>query len=343
MTSSCVVTNDFNEDGFIDLFIGGRAVPWNYGEIPQSYLLQNDGTGKFIDVTEKYAKGLSKIGMVTNAVWFDIDKDGDKDLIVSCEWGGITAFINTKGFFLKKELTDKNGWWNFILPVDVDNDGDMDLIAGNLGLNSRLKASKDQPIRLYYNDFDDNGKKEQVLTYYLKNKEITFSNKGELERQMPVLKKKYIYAEDFAKAGFSDIFPSEKIQSSTILTADYFSNAVLINDGKLNFTVMPLPWEAQLTSYRDATIVYANNDNLPDIFLAGNYYGNNIHNGRYDADFGTILINQGKGNFSCENLKGIILKGEVRHIKPIKISQKQAFVLAKNNDSLVVIISHSLK
>ena len=343
MTSSCVVTNDFNEDGFIDLFIGGRAVPWNYGEIPQSYLLQNDGTGKFIDVTEKYAKGLSKIGMVTNAVWFDIDKDGDKDLIVSCEWGGITAFINTKGFFLKKELTDKNGWWNFILPVDVDNDGDIDLIAGNLGLNSRLKASKDQPIRLYYNDFDDNGKKEQVLTYYLKNKEITFSNKGELERQMPVLKKKYIYAEDFAKAGFSDILPSEKIQSSTILTADYFSNAVLINDGKLNFTVMPLPWEAQLTSYRDATIVYANNDNLPDIFLAGNYYGNNIHNGRYDADFGTILINQGKGNFSCENLKGIILKGEVRHIKPIKISQKQAFVLAKNNDSLVVIISHSLK
>jgi len=337
VTSSCIVADDFNGDGFIDLFLGGRTLPWNYGEIPPSYLLQNDGTGKFIDVTGKYAKELEKIGMVTNAVWFDIDKDNDKDLIVTCEWGGITAFINNKGIFTKKELTDKKGWWNFVLPVDIDNDGDMDLIAGNLGLNSRLNASPEQPVRLYFNDFDDNGKKEQVLTYYLKDKEITFANKDELQRQIPTLKKKYIYAEDFAKATFKDIFPPEKIEQATISTADYFANAVLINNGNLNFATQALPWEAQLTTYRDAAIADINNDNLPDIILAGNYYGNNIHAGRYDGDFGTVLVNKGKGTFSCETLNGVIVKGEVRHIRRVKIGNQLAYILAKNNDNAVVL------
>jgi enediyne biosynthesis protein E4 len=337
VTASCIVANDFNGDGFIDFFLGGRTVPWNYGETLQSYLLLNDGKGKFTDVTEKYATGLSTIGMVTNAVWFDIDRDNDKDLIVTCEWGGITAFINTNGKFAKKELTDKKGWWNFILPIDIDNDGDIDLVAGNLGLNSRLHASKEQPVRLYFNDFDDNGKKEQVLTYYIKNKEITFSGKDELQRQMPMIKKKFIYAEDFAKATFKDIFPAEKIEQATVSSADYFASALLVNNGNLNFTIHALPWQAQLSSYRDASIADVNGDNLPDIILAGNYYGNNIHAGRYDADFGSVLVNKGKGNFYCENLNGLIIKGEVRRIRQIKIGGKLAYVLAKNNDSAVVI------
>jgi enediyne biosynthesis protein E4 len=337
VTASCIVGNDFNGDGFIDLFLGGRAVPWNYGETPPSYLLQNDGTGKFIDVTDKYAKGLSKIGMVTNAVWADIDKDGDKDLITSCEWGGITAFINAKGNFTKKELTDKKGWWNFVLPVDIDNDGDMDLIAGNLGLNSRLRASAAEPVRLYFSDFDDNGKKEQVLTYYLQHKEITFANKDELQRQMPMIKKKFIYAEDFAKASLNDIFGADKINSAAVTTADYFNNAILINEGNLQFSTQSLPWEAQFTSYHNAQVVNANHDSLPDIFLAGNYYGNNIHNGRYDADYGTLLINKGKEGLQYESLKNLTIKGEIRHIRPIKIAGKEAFILAKNNDTLSVI------
>jgi enediyne biosynthesis protein E4 len=336
-TASCVVANDFNGDGFVDLFLGGRTVPWNYGEIPRSYLLQNDGTGKFADVTEKYTSELSKVGMVTNAIWFDIDKDNSKDLIVTCEWGGVTAFINNKGKFSKKELTDKKGWWNFVLPVDIDNDGDMDLIAGNLGLNSRLQATAEQPVRLYFNDFDDNGKKEQVLTYYVKNKEITFASKDELQKQMPMIKKKFIYAADFAKATFKDIFPLEKIENATVSSADYFASAVLINNGNLNFTTQALPWEAQLTTYRDAVIADVNNDNLPDIILAGNYYGNNIHAGRYDADYGKVLVNKGKGNFSCENLNGLIIKGEVRHVQKIKIDNQLAYILAKNNDSLTVL------
>jgi enediyne biosynthesis protein E4 len=336
-TTSCIIANDFNNDGFVDLFLGGRTVPWNYGEIPHSYLLQNDGTGKFTDVTEKYAPELSKIGMVTNAIWLDIDKNNNKDLIVTCEWGGITAFINTNGKFVKKELTDKKGWWNFLLPVDIDSDGDMDLIAGNLGLNSRLQATTEQPVRLYFNDFDDNEKKEQILTYYVKNKEITFASKDELQKQMPMIKKKFIYAADFANAQFKDLFPAEKIKNATVYSADYFANAVLINNGNLTFTTKALPWEAQLTSYKDAAIANVNNNNLPDIILAGNYYSNNIHAGRYDADYGTVLLNKGMGNFSCENLNGLILKGEVRSIKPIKIGNNAAHIVAKNNDSVLVI------
>jgi enediyne biosynthesis protein E4 len=337
VTASCIATNDFNGDGFTDLFVGGRTVSWNYGEIPRSYLLQNDGTGKFTDVTQTYTKELATIGMVTSGIWFDIDKDNDKDLIVTCEWGGITAFINNGGKFTKKELTDKKGWWNFILPVDADNDGDIDLIAGNLGLNSNLQASVKQPVRLYFNDFDDNGKKEQIVTYYVKNKEIPFASKDELQRQIPMLKKKFIYAGDFSKADFKDIFSEDKIKNASILYADYFANSILINNGNLNFTTKPLPWQAQLTTYRDATIADINNDNLPDILLAGNYYENSIRTGRYDADFGTVLVNKGNGNFDCENLNGLVIKGEVRHTKQIMIGGQTSYILVKNNDTASVI------
>ncbi len=337
INASCVASYDFNGDGYNDLFIGGRSVPWAYGEIPASYLLQNDGSGHFTDVTAKYAKELSHIGMVTQALWFDLDKNGAKDLIICTEWGGITAFLNNHGVFTKKIITDKKGWWNFVLPVDLNNDGNIDLVAGNLGLNSRLRASGKEPVRLYFNDFDDNGKKEQVVTYYMQGKEIPFANKAELEKQIPVIKKRFLYAEDFAKASLEDLFTREKLQQSEVLTANYFSNAVLINKGNLNFELQALPWQAQLSTYKDAVVVNANNDSLPDIFLAGNFYENNIEMGRYDADFGTLLINKGNAVFAVQPLNGLQVKGQVRHIGKINIAGKEAFVLARNNDSTMVI------
>ena len=336
-TQSTIVAYDFNADGFEDLFIAGRTVPWNYGVIPRSFLLQNDGTGKFFDVTVKHSEELLQPGMVTNAQWLDTDKDGDKDLVLCYEWGGIDAFINNRSKFTKKTITDKKGWWNFVLPCDVDNDGDIDFIAGNYGLNNKLKASVKQPVSFYYNDFDNNGKKEQLITYYLKGEEIPFATKQELEKQIPYLKKKYLYAEDFAKSSLFSLFGADKIKEADKFSCHYFSNAILVNTGNMNFDVKALPFQAQLTSYRDAVIVNANNDNLPDILMVGNYYDNNIQIGRFDADFGTTLINRGAGNFECQPVHGVAIKGQVRHIKPIQVNKQQAFILARNNDSAMVI------
>ena len=336
-TQSTVAPYDFNGDGFVDLFIGGRAEPWNYGKMPRSFLLQNDGTGKFTDVTAKYSIDLLQPGMVTCAQWFDIDKDGDKDLVLCYEWGGIDAYINNKSGFLRKVICDKKGWWNFILPCDLDNDGNIDLIAGNFGLNSRLKASEKEPVILYYNDFDDNGKKEQVLTYFVDGKEIPFATKQELEKQMPFLKKNFLYAEDFAKSSLISLFGADKIEGSDKLTANFFSNAVLMNKGNMQFETIALPFEAQLSSMKDAVVVNANNDALPDILIMGNYYENSIELGRQDADFGTILINKGYGKFAAETVNGLAIKGQVRHIKPIQLNIQKAFVLARNNDSTMIV------
>jgi hypothetical protein len=223
------------------------------------------------------------------------------------------------------------------LPVDINNDGNTDLVAGNLGLNSRLKASDKEPVQLYYNDFDDNGKKEQVLTYYMNGKQIPFANKDELQKQMPSLKKRFLYAGDFAKASLEEIFTSEKLRKSDVLSANYFSNAVLLNRGNLNFDVQSLPWTAQLAPYKSAIAINANNDSLPDILLAGNFYENNVDMGRYDADFGNILLNQGNGAFICKQLNALQLKGQIRRIGRIHIANKEAYVLARNNDSTMVI------
>jgi hypothetical protein len=337
LTASCVEPYDFNRDGYVDLFLGARAVPFEYGVKPQSFLLQNDGKGNFTDVTQVISKDLSAIGFVSHATWADIDNDHDKDLVLALEWDRLYALINNKGKFSKKALTEEKGLWKFSFPVDIDKDGDVDLILGNLGLNSRLTASSEKPIKMYYDDFDGNGKKEQLLTYFVSGKEIPFANKEELTRQVPAMKKKFLYAKDFANASLNEIFATDKLDEAIIYEAGYLSNAILVNDGSLNFTLRALPWQAQLSSYYDAEIINANNDDLPDILLAGNFYANNVKMGRYDADYGTVLINKGGGQFVCESLNGSQIKGQVREIEAIEIAKQKAYILAKNSDSTMVI------
>jgi hypothetical protein len=337
LTASCIRPYDFNEDGFSDLFIGGRAVPREYGTVPKSYLLLNDGTGKFTDVTERYSASLSAIGFVTNAVWTDLDKDGRKDLVVSLEWGGITAFKNNKSFFEKKVLTAANGWWNFVFPADVDGDGNIDIIAGNLGENNRMKPDAEHPVQMYFDDFDRNGTKEQILTYFLAGKQIPFANKDELVKQLPVLKKKFLYAGDFAKSTLDEILEPSILKKTTVLKAEYFSNAILKNNGNWNFSLSPLPWETQFTSYKCAAEVYKTENGLPAIFLGGNFYNSNIQMGKYDADYGTLLENKGGINFTAGLIHPAIVKGEIRKILPVTIAGVASFILVRNNDSARVL------
>lgn len=334
LTASCITPVDINGDASIDLFIGGRSVPWEYGETPSSYLLQNDGTGKFTDVTARVCKELGEAGFVKDADWADMNGDGSKDLVLALEWGPIAVFTKSKDSWVRKDLCKEKGWWNFTLPVDVDGDGDLDLVAGNTGLNNRLKPDAAKPVRLYYNDFDGNGKKEQILTYYLGEKEIAFAGKDELQKQMPGMKKKYLYAEEFANASLQDLFGRSELKKAALLTADYFNNAVLINEGSWQFRLQSLPWKAQLTPYRDAVITDINKDGLPDIFLAGNFNHNNIQMGYYNADRGTLLINNGGGRFTCALPLHPLPPGENRHVRSISAGGKELFITAGNNDSV---------
>ena len=337
LTQSCIKPFDFNKDGFTDLFIGGRTTPFAYGKIPPSYLLQNDGTGHFKDVTTAYMKDLSSIGFVTNAVWTDINNDKQTDLVLTLEWGGIVAFVNQKGTFVKKELTGKKGWWNFILPADIDGDGDIDFIAGNQGENSKLHPDADHPVRMYYNDFDNNGTKETIVTYYKQGVEIPLASKMDLEKQMPFIKKKFLFAADYSKASISDIFQEDKLKTAAVFSADYFSNAILLNDGHGNFELKKLPWQTQLSSLKAASLFDANGDQLPDIIMGGNYYDQAMEINRNDADFGDVLINAGHGDFKAERINGIVIKNQVRHILPVQVNHQQALIIARNNDSLMII------
>ena len=180
-------------------------------------------------------------------------------------------------------------------------------------------------------------KNPRALFWRLQGQEIPFANKDEIQKQIPGIKNRFLYASDFARASLQEIFTRKKLMEADTLTANYFSNAILLNQGNLNFMVQPLPWQAQLTPYKDAIVVNANNDDLPDILLAGNFYNTNIQMGRYDADFGTILINKGRGVFECTNIQPLQIKGEVRRLSRINIGKKSAVILVRNNDSTIVI------
>ncbi|ULQ56399.1 VCBS repeat-containing protein [Flavihumibacter rivuli] len=338
LTGSCIAPHDVNGDGAIDLFIGARAVPFEYGVIPTSYLLLNDGKGKFTIAPPVLSAAFNQLGLVKQARWVDLDGDKDKDLLLALEWDGIIALMNEGGKFARKVLSGQSGWWNTVDAVDLDNDGDLDIVAGNLGLNSRLKANAKEPVRLYVNDFDGNGKKEQVLTYYLHGQELPFANKADLEKQMPLLKKKFLYAGDFAKASLEEVFGADKLKSSQKLEANNFSSMVLLNNGSKGYVEIPLPWKAQLSPLMTIAVMDVNGDGLPDILPGFNFYENTIQMGRNDADFGGVLMNKGKGRFDYVEWNGAPIEGEIRRIVPVRLkSGETILVYARNNGPVSII------
>ncbi|MGB3077861.1 MAG: VCBS repeat-containing protein, partial [Saprospiraceae bacterium] len=338
MTAGCVAAHDFNKDGFIDLFFGGRAVPWNYGKIPASYLFLNDGHGRFSDATATYAPALATAGLVKDGTWADMDHDGDEDLIIAVEWGPLQIYFQQADLhFQKKEIPGSSGWWNFVQPFDFDNDGDLDFVAGNLGLNSILHASADKPVRLYVNDFDHNGQIEQIMTYYIGEKEVIFPTHREITKQLPSLKKKFLFAKDFAKANLTDLVGTEIIKNSDKLSVSLFENSYYENvDNKGTFIQHPLPQALQFSPLRAACLIDYNHDGNKDILLGGNYYENNIELGRYDADYGSVLLNDPSGLYNGVR-KSLSFDGQVRKIELIRVHGKDCYMVAFNNGPLKLI------
>jgi enediyne biosynthesis protein E4 len=335
-TQSCIKVNDFNADGKIDVFIGCLAEPWNYGNKVNSYLLQNDGTGKFTNVTQQFCNDLQNVSMITNAEWVDLDRDKDMDLVTCSYWGEVNAFVNTNKKFAKQTLLAQNGFWNMISPTDINNDGKIDFVVGNMGTNNKFNASAKEPVRMYYNDFDGNEKKESIVTYYLNGEEIPLSSKMEIEKRLPFIKKKYLYAADYAKASLSDMFGKQKLESALVSSVNNLQTVVLLNEGNNKFKTIELPYQVQWSSTNAAASVDFNKDGLNDILLTGNFYDNNIQLGRYDANYGMVLTNKGNATFQSSNTT-LPLSGQIRKIAPIKIKDEQAYLVVKNNDALQVV------
>ena len=338
LTASCVKATDFNKDGKLDLFFGGRAVPWRYGQVPTSYLFENKGNGAFEEVTEQVAEGLSEVGFVKDASWTDIDLDGDDDLILALEWDAIHLFINEGGTLKERKLDDRKGWWNFALAHDFDQDGDVDILAGNLGRNSKFKPTKKQPIRMYVNDYDDNKQVEQILTYYLGNREIPFANYAELTKTLPHLKKQYLYSKDLATASLDAIFGKEKIETALQYEVNELQSIYYENTGKgLEFKAHYLPNELQFSTLNAAYAVDVNKDGKKEVLLGGNFYECNIEMGRYDANYGNVLSINQNAEMQVMPLGNMNIKGKVQTIQPILINGEKYFFFGKNDDQQQVL------
>jgi hypothetical protein len=337
---SVAVPADFDHDGDMDLFVGGRVVAGSYGIIPKSYLLLNNGKGTFTIASEKFAPGLQNIGMVTDALWSDIDHDGLKDLVIVGEWMPVTVYKNNKGrlqnITQQLKLENTTGLWTTLYAADISNDGYEDFLVGNWGENSKLQASNDFPLQLYVGDVDNNGHVEQILCVAKDNEYYTFSGKEELEKLIPgIIKKKYLDYKTMAGKTVEDILDN-KLSSLKKLTASTLSS-VVINNEKGNLTISRLPAAIQWSPVFSFVTGDFNKDGKTDIISAGNFYGVLPYEGRYDASYGNILLNNGAGfqNASLLN-SGLTLEGEIRDIKKLKQSNnKILFVFARNNDSLV--------
>ncbi len=336
MNTATVAAHDFDNDGDLDLFVGSHSVPGDYGTTPVSMLLLNNGKGKFIDIS-KENPGIQHAGMITGATWADVNGDHKKELIIIGEWiyPKIFSFSgNNKFTEIKSGLETYSGLWQTVLATDLDNDGDVDLVLGNIGENFYLEPGKDHPVKMWMNDFDKNGMNDKIITRHINGKDVPVFMKREITEQLPGLKKKNLRNEEYARSTVQDLFSDELIKDAEVKHFNYPSSSVAINDGKGNFTLTKLPAVIQFSCVNAITAMDVNNDGLTDLVTGGNKYGWLPQFGRLDADYGNVLLNKGNGKFVVIKpaKTGLNLLGEIRSIQSLKIKGEDHFLMTRNND-----------
>ena len=337
ISTGCVRAADIDNDGDLDLFVGERIVTGHYGQAGSGYILMNNGFGNFENETIKRAPFLQSFGMFTDAHFYDLDQDGDEDLMVTGEFMGIEIFENNNGQFspLKNHaLSSFKGWWNTLHLFDVDNDGDLDILAGNHGLNSRFKATPSQPIKLYLNDFDRNGSVEGILTFTNKEKrDMPYALRHTLIDQVKSLKKKFPNYQTFKNADFNQIFTPQEQEGMEVLKVNTLATTLFINQGNFNFLAKPLPLEAQLSPIYAIAHGDFDSDGDADIVMGGNLYRVKPEVGIYDASHGIYLENIDGELMITNNTQDFFVRGEVRDIKIVDNS----IYVFRSNESVAIL------
>lgn len=344
-SGSRVKSHDFDNDGDLDLFVGGRLVPGNYPTPAKSYILENQSSlsePKFVDVTSQVAPVLENIGMVTDALWTDFDNDGFTDLIVVGEWMPISVLKNKDGIFQDitsdLNLSESNGWWFSINEGDFDKDGDIDYIVGNLGLNYKYKATEEETFDIYFNDFDGNSTNDIVLSYFNGGKKYPLRGRECSSQQMPAINKKFEDYASFSTATLADVYTEEYLENSLHYKVKSFASVYLENqNGK--FVLHELPALAQVSSINQILIDDFDGDNHLDVVIAGNLHNSEVETPRNDASNGLFLKGDSKGNFKPikGNHSGLYATGDIKDMVKVSIGENNYILVAKNSDFLQLV------
>lgn len=334
---SAIAPNDFDGDGDVDVFIGSRSVVGNYGLDPDHLFLENKGDGTFVDATERLAYDTKKAGMVTDAIWADVDGDGKKDLITVSDWGSPMVFRNTGNRLSKLNTTldSLTGWWNTLVAEDLDKDGDYDLILGNQGSNVPYSASKENPMKMWVNDFDNNGTIEQITTRNINGKDYPIHQKKELTTQMVALKKQNLKASEYAQKTIEELFTGENFDRSIIKEAVLQESVIAINEGEGKFTIRKLPGRVQMSCVCGISCADINQDGHMDLIMGGNNFEFKPQYSRLDANYGNILLGKDNLDFEWQNYdeSGFFIKDEVKHIEQIKDKDGKRFIITAINNN----------